>query len=906
VTIQTRIVALGVGVALTVGLVLGLFTGRLGQQAADARVSAVEDLLRQGFDRNARLQVEQALTLLKGVADQAAKDGVPLEQAKKRGADLLRQLRYDKDGYFWADTYEGVNVVLLGRADEGVSRIDKKDAKGTPFVQGFLRAGREGGGYTDYLFPRKEGGDALPKRAYTAAFEPFGWVVGTGNYTDVIDAAVAKERGVSDDEAREKFTALAVCVLIVSLLAAGLALLVGRNLGRRLARVTAEASRLRAAVAEGRLSTRGDREAIDPEFRPVVDGINEILDAYARPLEVTAECVRRIAAGEIPAPITERFQGDFNEITEALNGSIAALSGLTGDLQKMTAAQLAGDIEAYVDETRFQGSFRELAHGLNATVKMIVQTTLEGLATLKKYGEGDLSVEMRRLPGKQIVMSETIDTIRTNLRAMASEVRTVAQAAAEGRFGVRADTSRMQGEWKAMAEGVNAAVDGAVAPLRVVIDYVERISHGEVPPRRTNHVQGEVVVMQQSLNRCVDALSRLVRDVEGLVQGAVAGDLSARAELGEHEGAFRSALDGVNRTLDAVTAPVSDAARVLELLAQRDLRARVTAQYRGDHERIAAAVNGTASALHEAMVQVAASAEQVSDAAGQIASSSQAVASGASEQASALTETTASVASVSGMTRQSADHAQQANQLAVAARDAAAQGVSAVEAMQAAIARIRTSAEGTSQIIRDINDIAFQTNLLALNAAVEAARAGEAGRGFAVVAEEVRSLALRAKEAAAKTEERIRQSVKEAGEGEASAQRVSGELTRIAGGIGQVTDIVAEIAGAAREQAAAIEQVTHAVGEMDKVTQQNAASAEESSSAASELSGQAEELASMVASFRLEGRGAAAKPSLPTKPGLRAPAPALAPPPPAPAGRNGVRTKAEEQFPMDEDGVRDF
>ena len=295
------------------------------------------------------------------------------------------------------------------------------------------------------------------------------------------------------------------------------------------------------------------------------------------------------------------------------------------------------------------------------------------------------------------------------------------------------------------------------------------------------------------------------------------------------------------------------------MTGRRDLRARFEGDYAGDHARLKNAVNATGQQLHDALQQVATSVQQVNAAACEISSSAQAVAAGATSQASSLGEAASQLGSISSTTRHVSDSAQQTAELAAQAKAAAAEGADAMAQMTATMVGIKQSAQGTAQIIKDINEIAFQTNLLALNAAVEAARAGEVGRGFAVVAEEVRSLALRAKEAAGKTDGLISASVRHAQEGEASAKLVGVQFQTIASRTGKVTEIVGELAASAREQSAGIEQFNQAIALIGNVTQQNAASSEESSSAATELSSQAEELAKLVASFQLEDEAGADK-----------------------------------------------
>lgn len=658
----------------------------------------------------------------------------------------------------------------------------------------------------------------------------------------------------SNDNTKEADDAIRTnLILMVSaiLLSVMFAFLLYSRLKALFQQLSLETDKLANATVEGRLETRADATDAYPECRPVMEGFNKILDAMVNPINVAARYVEDISKGNIPPKITANYNGDFNTLKNNLNQCIDNLNSLISEMNRMSQEHNLGDIDVNIPTDKFHGAYQVMAKGVNEMVNGHIAVKRKSMACIAEFGRGNFEAPLERFPGKKAFINETVEQVRTNLKALIIDTNTLSKAAVEGKLGTRADANKHQGDFRKIVQGVNDTLDAVIGPLNVAARYVDDISKGNLPPKITDNYNGDFNTIKLNLNQCIEAINTLVSDTDMLVKSAIEGKLTTRADATRHQGEFRKIVKGVNTTLDSVMAPIDEAAQVLERLSQRDLRVRVKGNYQGDHAKIKESINATGEALHDALLRVAMAVDQVSSASGQIASSSQNVADGASQQASALEETASSLESMGAMTKRSADNAQQANGLAQIARSAATEGAVAMEQMSSAMTKIRASAEGTSQIIKDINEIAFQTNLLALNAAVEAARAGEAGRGFAVVAEEVRSLALRSKEAAMKTEELIKESVRQAEEGEITSKGVTTKLGEIVTGVSKVTDIVAEISASAKEQASGIEQVNRAVMDMNKVTQQNAANSEESSSAAAELSSQSEELASMIGGFQL-------------------------------------------------------
>ena len=200
-SLKGRFLVMVIGIAvLTTICVSAAFIVNL-KSESERQVASVKQTMITDVERELKIETETAISIIKQVYDRQQKGELTEEQAKKQAADLVRDLRYDDGkGYFWVDTYDGVNVVLLGRDTEGKSRIGLTDPSGKQFIKEMIENGRkEGGGYTDLMFAKPNETTPLPKRNYTATFAPYKWVLGTGVWIDYIDSRIAEEQAAADE-----------------------------------------------------------------------------------------------------------------------------------------------------------------------------------------------------------------------------------------------------------------------------------------------------------------------------------------------------------------------------------------------------------------------------------------------------------------------------------------------------------------------------------------------------------------------------------------------------------------------------------------------------------------------------------------------------------------------------------
>ncbi len=529
-------------------------------------------------------------------------------------------------------------------------------------------------------------------------------------------------------------------------------------------------------------------------------------EIITKPMRTLLQNTDHIVQGRLDAVTGSNGSDEIAQISNAIAQVANTINDLLEDMNAVSVqVEDIGNFEARLDAREYVGAYGQVATSFNKLLNGLISDTVDALNAVQAYAAGDFTVTVKRHIGKKAILTEAFDQLQQNLMVVAADIQQLADAAAEGKLNSRIDATKYANSWADIAHGLNNLLEGIVGPISETIAVVEAMSKGDL----SNHMKGN------------------------------------------YKGAYDKLKQELNKTLNTLSSYVGDISNTLQQMGQKNLNVSVSMDYAGDFAPIKQAMAYIIDAFNGILHDIHISSEQVAAGARQISESSMTLASGAAEQAMAVDQLLATLGGITAQTKQNAEDAKAANDLALQTKENAAVGNEEMHGMLVAMEEINAASVNISKIIKVIDDIAFQTNLLALNAAVEAARAGQHGKGFAVVAEEVRSLAARSKNAAQETTALIQGSVEKVNEGAKIANQTADTLNAIVGQISEISQLVGGVAEASSAQEAEIAMINDGIDKIAAVTQTNTATSEEEAAAAQQLTSQAELSNNMVAQFKL-------------------------------------------------------
>ena len=197
--------------------------------------------------------------------------------------------------------------------------------------------------------------------------------------------------------------------------------------------LVADAAMLSKAAVEGRLATRADASKHEGDFRRIVEGVNQTLDAVINPLNVAATYVDRISKGDMPPKITDSYNGDFNTIKNNLNQAIEAVNKMIADAAMLSKAAVDGKLATRADASKHQGDFRKIVDGVNQTLDAVISPLNVAANYVDRISKGETP------PKITDTYNGDFNTIKNNLNTCIDAIAqqaTAAQGIAAGDFSV--------------------------------------------------------------------------------------------------------------------------------------------------------------------------------------------------------------------------------------------------------------------------------------------------------------------------------------------------------------------------------------------------------------------------------------------------------------------------------------
>ncbi|MDR5586077.1 methyl-accepting chemotaxis protein [Clostridium aquiflavi] len=418
--LRDQIICINIVLVLLVSAVILLISSNQMKNVVNASINQYELNLMENYDQNIKLQVENVISLLNGIYKKQINGEITEEQAKSLSKDMIKSLRYNGDGYFWID---GIDSTLIAHPmipeQEGSNRTSLKDANGHMIVQEIIKVARNGG-YTDFYFTKPNEEGTHPKRSYSKLFEPYGWIITTGNYIDDIDQAINMKTEELKNNFNQNRNILLFALFILLIITVILSLFIIRPITRALNKIVALAERLSNYDFSNNIEVKSKNELgrAGISLNKAQENIRNLINSIIQKSSDLSSSAEELSAS------TEEVSCKLSEINESTEGIVNKMSDSTtvaldvnltiSNIAKNTNTLSTSSKKETETLINFRDKALELKNHTNEVLKYINNLYHEKEINIKD------AIKAGKVTEEIYVMVETISSIanQTNLLAL--------------------------------------------------------------------------------------------------------------------------------------------------------------------------------------------------------------------------------------------------------------------------------------------------------------------------------------------------------------------------------------------------------------------------------------------------------------------------------------------------------
>jgi methyl-accepting chemotaxis protein len=234
--------------------------------------------------------------------------------------------------------------------------------------------------------------------------------------------------------------------------------------------LVADTGSLANAGVEGKLATRADAAKHQGDYRKVVQGVNDLMDAVTGPLNKVAVDIERISKGDIPDVITASYSGDFNTIKNNLNTLIVAMNDITAAAEEISNGNLTVTLRERSPQDKLMQALSSMVSGLTQTVSDI--RSIAGEVSAASQGISTASIQVSKGASSQAAAAEEASS---SMEEMVSNIKQNADNAQQ--------TEKIANKSAKDAQESGKSVLEAVAAMK---EIANKISIIEEIARQTN------------------------------------------------------------------------------------------------------------------------------------------------------------------------------------------------------------------------------------------------------------------------------------------------------------------------------------------------------------------------------------------------------------------------------------